>query len=625
MSNKEMIPQHFLAVSRIAVSILVVTLCLSAVTFGSEPELRVLTGYVTDEGGHPLANALVEWATFGTRHEDRESVRTQKDGSFRLETRTYGADFRLGVSAEEWGPRWVENVVPDPIDNPKERNFRLLKPVEVRGQVVDDAGTPVVGAVVLARSESRGFHSSFSMPTPSYPFPGPPHEATTNENGMFVIRNLPNEKAAGFFTPQLSPNPAKDRPYYKFAISVRIGKDSTMPRGTAVPGEFATVRISRDYVTNTERSGVLKLRVFDQNSGDPITDFRVVRRHVAGVTSVSNSKGEYTLTGRTPGRNYQVFVYADDFAPFVVDEPAAQESSAKRIPCPMVKSPGFMGRLVDSNGDPVKGAKGVAGVARKNATDRFRWSNFEEYVDGHGSWQFVQRFTTDEDGRFSVCVGDEANSLAVMAPGFARRFIQPVNTPKPDADGVVTFPLEEGNSLRVRVIKEGRPQPNASLWLNQRGNWRMDFGSTRTDKMGEYEFVGLSEGVCSVSVYESTGSCGTSRLSRSVTLSAGITEITMDKPDGEFSLTGEAPPFMMITLRPKDEQLLPYTHVGTVADVNGRYRIEGLNNGAYELSTLQSPGVSGYMRSGRSSANVEISGDTVHDITRQSFPGLFWP
>lgn len=598
-------------------SLAVLLLNISRFLSEDEPELRLLCGRVSDDAGKPLAGVLVEWGDFDAHPEDRESVRTGNDGSFRLETRKYGPDFRLGVSAEGWGPRWAHGVIPAPIDRPEPRHFELLKPVEVYGQVLDDDGKPIANVVVIARSESRGFYSSFSMPTPSYLFPGPAHEATTDQNGNFTIRNLPSEKASGFIAPRPGPNPAASRDYYKFDLSVRSSETTRMPCGTAVPGEYAAIQISRDDVTDSKRSGVLKARVFNAETGQPIEQFRIVRRHVPVMEPIVNVDGKFELMSLTVGRDYQVFVYADGFAPFVMREPASEDASAKYFPCPLKKSPGFQGMIVDSNDNPISGVEIVAGAARESSEDRFYRGDFDKYVDGNMGWEFVQRVTTAEDGKFLLCLGDLPYSLAVKAHGKSQEFFRPTDLPKPDSEGLVKISLVDECCLRVMVKKNGKPEPNAGLYLSRKDSWDLDFGEIKANEEGRCEIGGLQPGTYLVSVYHRSGRTRTSRLSRWVTLAASETiDVEMEKPDGQFSLSGKADPFVMISLRAKGEQL--YSNVGAVTDVDGNYRIDGLTAGTYELSTHRSLGVTGYFHRDRG-MEIKISGDTIHDV-KDVFP-----
>lgn len=600
------------------VAILVVL--FSVQVSAGEPELRLLTGTVTDEFDKPIPGALVEWAFFSASAKDRESVLTRKDGSFRLETRKYGPDFRLGASAEGWGPRWRDGLIPSRMDAPKPYVLKLLKPVEVTGKVLDDYGKPIAGAVVIAQSESTGFHSSFSMPTPSYVFPGPAHEATTATDGSFVIRNLPRQEAASFFAPRPAPNPATPQHHYKFALLVRSGT-GMMPRGTALPGEPATIRISREYATAAKGTGVLRAHVFDQATGRSITNFRVVRRHIPGMVDHEHPDGEFSFDRLIVGRRNQVFVYADGYAPFVFREEARSYTDAKVIECPMKSAAGLTAVVVDEANHPIEGAEVVAGVVpERHAANRFYWGDFEKYVDGYMGWEKVQRTTTDSEGRFHVCEDDSKNALAIMAPGYARRFVNVADRSETGDNGLVTIRVQKESRLEGIVKKDGEPESDARLRLSREDFWQLDFGELKAERNGRFKIGQLQPGDYSFSVYQYSGNTGTTRLSRTIHLLPGQTlRIDMERPDGQFTLKGKAPPFALIGLRAKKEQ--PYMHVGTTADVNGEYEIGGLRKGRYEFSVHRPSALSGLVGRGRSE-EIDIHADSQHDAKT---PFLFPP
>lgn len=154
---------------------------------------RVIEGQVTNTDGKPIKGATVEWGYFMDEKEKREVFRTDANGKYRVETTKVGPDFRLGASAAGFAPVWQDGVIPPKLaaGKPLKIDFKLPAPNSLRGKVVDRDGKPIAGVTVVAQSPTSGFMSSFSMSTPSYPFPGPARESTTNADGEFLIRYLP--------------------------------------------------------------------------------------------------------------------------------------------------------------------------------------------------------------------------------------------------------------------------------------------------------------------------------------------------------------------------------------------------------------------------------------------------
>ena len=155
------------------------------------PADRIMKGHVADSSGKPIEGALVEWGHFQVSPAARESARTDARGVYKLMSQKIGPDYRLGIFKDGFSPVWVDGLIPGRADNPDRRKVRLVK----CGVVVDRKGKPMTGITVLAKSASKGFYSSFSSPTPSFPFPGPAKQGVTNSKGEFVIRNLPTHES----------------------------------------------------------------------------------------------------------------------------------------------------------------------------------------------------------------------------------------------------------------------------------------------------------------------------------------------------------------------------------------------------------------------------------------------
>jgi hypothetical protein len=61
---------------------------------------------------------------------------------------------------------------------------------------------------------------------------------------------------------------------------------------------------------------------------------------------------------------------------------------------------------------------------------------------------------------------------------------------------------------------------------------------------------------------------------------------------GQYTLTGTATPFTLISLHPQFEW--EYPRLATYADLDGQYRIEGLRRGSYDVRLNRSATTSGY-------------------------------
>jgi beta-lactamase regulating signal transducer with metallopeptidase domain/uncharacterized GH25 family protein len=117
----------------------------------------------------------------------RKSAKTDEQGNFKIESLDPSLLFRILVVAKDCKPKFVPKV--DPSKGPVKVK---LEPVEsrevlpdrtVRGQVVDPAGQPVVGAVV----EAHGIRKKNDIGTMWGTLPGVDPLAVTDEHGEFLL------------------------------------------------------------------------------------------------------------------------------------------------------------------------------------------------------------------------------------------------------------------------------------------------------------------------------------------------------------------------------------------------------------------------------------------------------
>lgn len=574
-----------------------------------EPKTRVIEGVVTDSKGKPIKGAAVEWGHFQSDRKAREVFRTDDEGRYRVETKKIGPDFRLGVSVSGYAPSWRDGLIPRVDGDHGKMDFKLSRPLTLKGVVVDEKGVPIEGVTVVAKSPVSGFYSSFSSPTPSFPYPGPPRQGTTDGDGRFTIRNLP----ASFMM-------AKDADRgHPFELSIKTASGS-MPRGKGYQEEDNKITINRSYVQETARStsGEISAVVIDSVSEKPITEFKHVRRHVPAMIQHKDPDGKFVLTGLTMGRPYQIWVYADGYEPFVFR--ISPRPSGKSVPhrCELRPSPGLVGDIVDAQGRPIAGAEVVVGIQKsKHSANRFHWGAFDKIVDGHMGLEAVQRMTTRADGQFVFSQGEHPAQVAVIAPGYVRRFVNVSQREKMMKDGRLRIELEKESVLRGTVLLKGKPETNAKLWLAQMSQPELDFGELRANENGEFEIRNLLPGEYQLSVYQYSGSKGTVRLSRRFDLEpAKTTTMKMDNPGGKCTLSGRAQPFGLITLsvvKLKDGEA-EYSNIGTTVSADGYYRIEGLHEGQYTIEA-KNPSALNTFGSSPSRRKVDVDGFTMLDLT----------
>lgn len=316
---------------------------------------RVIEGRITNADGKPIKGATVEWGHFQAEKEDREVFRSDADGKYRVETIKVGPDFRLGISAAGYAPSWRDDLIPPLQDSATTLavDFKLAAPISLRGKVVDRDGNPIEGVRVIAKSPPEGFFSSFSSPTPSYPFPGPSREATTNAKGEFLIRYLPETTV---------PKEDADKGC-PFEVSAKTSS-GTISLGKAYANIDNAIEIDRTHVESTEElEGKIRGKVLDEATEQPIENFKIVLRHTVGMREFASKDGDFLLDQLHSNRNIQMFVYAHDYAPFVAQLTTLAGNGAF-VECKLKRKPGLKGVVVDSNGNPVRGRGGPTRLRR---------------------------------------------------------------------------------------------------------------------------------------------------------------------------------------------------------------------------------------------------------------------
>lgn len=582
---------------------------ISTSLLADDGRVRVLEGRVTDASGKPIKGAAVEWGFFTSERPEREVFRTNEEGKYRVETTRVGPDYRLGVSAVGFAPQWIDGLIPKFTgEESGVVDFKLTRPITLRGRVVDKQGKPIQGARVIAQSPSMGIYSSFSLPTPSYPFPGPSREGTTDAGGQFSIKYLPKTDV---------PSDAPDRGHsFELSIKTPTGR---MPRGKGYSGIDNTLVIDRDYLVESEkRTGVIRGKVLDAESGDPVERFKIVIRHRPEMIDCSDPAGHFDLKNLNVGRRYQIFIYAEDYAPAEVRITARETRERPAHECRLERAPSLRGRVVDAAGKPIRGAEVVVGVQdSKHNANRFYWGAFKKLVDGYMGLKTVQRATTGDDGHFVFSQGEQQGILAVMAPGYARRFV-PVaergELMRGDRLQIVLGP-EAGVTGEVRL--GGEPEPGASLRLSRVGMWELDFGELGADENGRFKIGELAPDNYVLSVYQQSGNMSSVRLSMEITLNPGrMLDVVLDDPGGDCSLTGSASPFSLITLTPKalnQEGTTYCRQIGTTATAEGHYRLSGLHPGKYEIFA-RNPSVRTGFHHQSNKSEIDVRGATVHDL-----------
>ncbi len=438
-------------------------------------------------------------------------------------------------------------------------------PQSVAGVVVDEAGQPIAGVRVEARTPVTGFYSSFSMPTGGDAFQ-PPRVAVTDARGRFHIADIP---LWGAREVQLS-----------LRARHRHVNDANYP-------------IAQDLrvdMNGSGQAGVIQARLIGLATDHPVVAFdevRVVRRHVARPHTVATENGRFVLPDEvTLGNDYMIYVYAKGYAATAAQVRAVEAGSDEYQEIALPARPPLRGTLVDAQtGEPIPGAPVLHGLT--DDVRYFQWSDFKKHVDGYHSLDYVQHETTNEAGEFWFAEVSNASpgTIFVSKDGYQRFVLPPDVRPVDPETGQLIVPVPRESVFTGVVVQDGMPVANAGVSVQPRDRkekleqW---YEHTKTDSQGRYRFRGLPAG--SYTLFAGP-------YARRVTIAeAESVEMEFGDDLGEIRIWGKAPAGASIGIRAEFDWV--YTNLEVEADETGKYECRGLKPGPY-TALVQVPGGSG--------------------------------
>ncbi len=492
-------------------------------------------GTVVDPQGEPIAGAqvTVDAAASGQRPlaasqiGGRLGTVTDEAGFFRIEDLSEGGKVPLRVERSGFLTETLSGVEVPPIDPVTV----VLRPTaRLTGRVVDEEGAPVARAHVIV---SGGSAAGFS--TDSY--------TRTQQDGSFELEDVTlgilslKAWAEGYL------------PTLKTGLEVAVGRDLdklelVLDRGATIVGRVTTAQ--GEPVANANVSWVRDHHVLDNLAW------------IGGAYSSTDKAGEYRLAGIPLGL-VSIEVAGEGHRRGVKD--LQVEAGENRLDLVLDSSYQVSGRVVDSGGRPVVGARVVLLASETG------WNE------------------TDADGNFTV---------AGVADGHYQLVAEH------DTQGRITAPeLVEVSGANVEGLEvlfaEGAKLVGQLSGLEVEELWQVNIQAfnplTRETAMGEvdyqgrYRIAGLTAGDWNV-VASHTAS--DSQVRKLVVIDEGQRETTLDLAfGGGLTLSG-------IVVRGEEplvgQQVLlvqARTVIGSSkSDRNGRFKIAGLAEGWYHLTVL---------------------------------------
>jgi hypothetical protein len=581
-------------------SLLVAAIVLAAAPLRAADEPRVVVGRVVDDKGIPLAGVLVEYGHYYDGPEKRESTTTNVVGRYRLAATTVGRGYRLGFSKPGCAPQWIDDVIPGPADRPKQLDVQLVAGTRVAVEFRNRAGQPVPGVKFTIATASNGYHSSFSYPTPSTPLPGPRREWVADAAGRATLDSLPAKPLEAHRRQdnqsdnwlQVNVRTSSGGGYYDQNITEEaiLGGDPvviTLP-DWQLPRDPAVLR------------GVVRARVVDAATGQPIPRYTATVRHRPDMLAIDDPDGRFSYGDKLEfGRKVQVRIFAPGYAVAVASIAGVAPEDEALPEIRLAAHASFEGRLVDATtNQPLAGVAILAGHTPERSTKYIIWGSLDEYADGNHCLSNVVRVTTDAQGRFTVPEApDQPVHLVVLHLGYERRVFLQTARPEADGDGVVTFALQRAATITAVAIRQtpagaGAKKVSLGFLGGQRDGFDYFGISAPVDDEGRAEFDSLPAGA--VRLHVGGAAEDTPRFSRKVTLEAGQHKtVLLGAMPGALRLYGRAPPLATITVRPKFET--EFDGFAIQADADGRFELTHLLPGKYGLRVNDSSPVSGFI------------------------------
>lgn len=560
----------------------------------------VFAGRVTGSSGGPIQGATVKW--FSPLSPKGQETTTDSEGHYRLMVSAANVMSRLEAYAEGWAPAWKTGLTAGTEENPTEVNFELEQAHWLELLVVDPDDEPLEGIQVVVLA--AGF--------PPLPIPGHLGQSETNAEGRLRIENLPG--------PEVTVN---------------------LEGAQRTPIEMKTLAVDQEHRLVMLPWGVIRGRVLDKQTEEPVTKFKValVGSGIMGIPglpgytrdeSFTASDGRFTFTGLYQNRKYQLTIEAADYTSAIEkDLEAVTEEEAEEKTFYLSREE-LRGIVFDAlNKKPLAGATIV--YAFYEEAPFFDWSNLGE---GNPSLTGVQKTASGSDGSFTFGEGEQEGTLFLMAQGYENTILKADQRVYADS-GLLEVPLMPGGSVHGQYHDRGMPLPNEPLLLTRiptqlQGSVLNAFVTnpagvqlikrSTTDAAGMYHWESLAAGTYHIAHQQITSGMGIFRLGRRFELAARERkEINLGDDLGPYSLSGrildgQGQPIrsgMVIGLTP----VFPwdYTDFGAVADSEGRYRLEGLAEGTYEVNLLKVTLDGGPLYSNLTQT-VEVLGDSERDF-----------
>ncbi len=419
------------------------------------------SGVVTDPDGKPVVGAQVMAVLGGRRmmmrNLQREVAVTDERGAYVIDTLTRGQSYRFGVVAKGFAPMYDVNDTK--IDDELERDFAIVPGGELHGVVTDEAtGKPIHNARIAVYVGPMGFMGG----------------APAGAKSTAAVRRTDDK---GHFTfDALTPGPVSSA-VVQASGYVTANFSAWPPPGTSWPAVEAGA--TTDVTVTLKRGGTIAGIIKSKQSDEPLqgAEVTLMQSGMAGMiamfvgtpTAVSGSDGAYELAGVLPG-TYRLVAIADGFSPAGgeqgVEVVVPADGGRVERDLDLVSAGVVTGIVKDPSGEPIAGVKirVRAGATEGGRMGRMRRGARRFLLNGANPADL-----TDKDGSFRL-EGVGTDTMWVVY-GESSEYVSGESKPFKIAAGE-TKELElvmlPGGSLRGTVVDEnGRRMPGARVQVGR--------------------------------------------------------------------------------------------------------------------------------------------------------------
>ncbi|MCX7046311.1 MAG: carboxypeptidase-like regulatory domain-containing protein [Candidatus Sumerlaeota bacterium] len=559
-------------------------------------------GRVTNSQNEPVAGAKVYWG-YRYNPETGDPALTDSDGAYRLEAKkeltgsqslSQITDHVLAVYAKGYATAAKKQISGGTAEAPMTVDFKLSSGHWIGGTVVNGKGEPLAGLQVGVNVQNTsGEDDIVVMRQPQA------RELRTNAEGKFRQEDLP-----------------------KRIIMVSISGKGWSNYNKEIPLDQETRIVMKER-------GVIKGRVVEAAGEAPVKFFTAMPLDgsygpfgdQAGIQFHAND-GAFILYDLQQDQKYTIQVQARGYSPARQgDLTAAAEAEALSVLFKLSKTVETKGVVFDAaDQKPIAGAE--VQLFENMDGSEFGGRSFMRHSWG-GDAENENMTRTDKNGAFTIQEAENAGFLLVRAENYASLSIAPDDRSQYGEAHSLRIGLKRGGAIRGTITSDGKPAPNVSVSVirsyNDSGQWnpaeqRANQGmSVQTDENGAYKISALRAGnyTLNVSKYESGAGINRSVKCEIADGEEKVLDIALD--GGKCALYGR----ILKGQTPIPEANLSiYPRRGggssrqTQSKSNGEYRIEGIEEGVYNVNIY----VRNEAGNNNFSEEVEISGELQRDF-----------